>query len=150
MKSVLFPFNKSGLWEKISMVSHEDIFLPLTKHDRNSLKDPASYVLSYLPGLSVLSMHPLSLPSPHKVGGIYFVELWAHSFFSEQEAPASCLCLAAASDGWHVLPRDWVPNPYPSLLRLFFPRKASASFFDHNSCHLIQTRAAPEAMVSRW
>lgn len=98
---------------------------------------------------SSLSIHPLSLPSPHKVDGIYFAELWSDSFFSEQEAPAPCPCLAAAPAGRQVLPRDWVPNPCPSLPRLFFP------WSQDRQCQLLwpqqaAIRSRPELHQKPW
>lgn len=150
MKPVSFLYNKSGLWEKISMVSHEDIFLPLTKHDRNSLKGPSSHVLSYLPGLSVLSLHP-SLP----------LTKWVAFAFQ------SCGRTASFQSKRHLLHvHAWLPHqmddkscpgteypisvpPCPGFCSPG-PRKATANFFGHNSCDSIQTKAAPEIMVPKW
>lgn len=107
-------------------MSHEDFFLPLTKHDRNSLKDPTSHVLSYLPGLSVLS---LSLPFTKWVAFTLEWELWAHGFLSEQEAPAACSCLAATPDGCQILPRGLSTQSLSLPAQAFLPQESQCQLF---------------------
>lgn len=71
MKSVLFPFYKKWTVGKKNFhgITWIYFFLPLTKHDRNSLNGPTALVLSYLLGLSVLSLHPYSFyPFPSQSG----------------------------------------------------------------------------------
>lgn len=68
MKSVSFPFNKSGLWEK----NFHDVtwrFFFTTDKTWQKLPEGPHFSRSFL---SPRIISPLSLPSLHKVGGIYF------------------------------------------------------------------------------
>lgn len=140
------------------MVSREAVFWPLSKRSRNSLKGPAYHVLSYLLCLSghsplsfSLSVHPPSLPSPHKAGDICFAGMRVRSSSAEQQAPASCRLPPQRDEEFcpgtkYLIPVLPCPCPGSSSPG---PGKASTGLLGHIGCHPIQTRAAPEARGSR-
>lgn len=107
------------------MVSHEDFFFTTDKTWQKLPKGPR-FSRSFL---SPRIISPLCLPSPQRVGGIDFVELWAHSFLSEQEAPAACSCLAATPEGWQVLPRGLSTQSLPLPAQAFFPQESQCQPF---------------------